>query len=324
MSPGFKEKLVRGYQTDSKWSQILDDLRNESEATLPYEIEDGLLYSVDRHDGRRRLCIPRSVVPEILRLAYDQVDHPGVDRMLDRLNGLAIYKVSKLVREYIAHCPECAVNRTRRHRPFGSMQPIMMPPIPFNTLTIDFIMGLPKIRDGLDQAMSVTCKFTKRTTFIPGKATWTAANWAAALLDRLRIGDWGLPRKIVSDRDPKFLSNLWKELFRRLDVQLLFSTAFHPQTDGQSERTNQQAEIALRYFLSALDTPTDWPLALPRLQEAFNSSKSASTGHTPHQLAYSIKLPISTDLVHDIEPEQSFACRIDAKEAVKIAAMSAK
>ena len=98
------------------------------------------------------------------------------------------------------------------------MQPIYTLPIPFHTLTIDFILAMPVTPEGFDCAMSITCKFSKRNTFIPGKTTWTAAEWATALLDRLEIGDWGIPKVILSDRDPKFLSELWTSLFEQLKV----------------------------------------------------------------------------------------------------------
>lgn len=85
--------------------------------------------------------------------------------------------------------------------------------------------------------MSVTDKFTKRITLIPGRATYSAGEWAIRLLDRLDIADWGYPKVIISDRDRKFLSELWAAIFKKLGVSLLYSTAYHPQTDGASERT---------------------------------------------------------------------------------------
>ena len=73
------------------------------------------------------------------------------------------------------------------------------------------------------------------------------------LLERLDVADWGIPKVIISDRDPKFLSELWNTLFKSLNVSLLYSTAYHPQTDGASERTNQTSEIALCFYLYMLD-----------------------------------------------------------------------
>ena len=147
--------------------------------------------------------------------------------------------------------------QTCRHSPYGSLQPIQSPKVPFHTITIDFILALPKTKGGFDCVMSVTCKYSKQITLIPGKTTWSAKQWAEALLERLWVADWGLPKVILSDRDRKFLSELWTSLFERLGVELFYSTAYHPQTDGQSERTNQTAETMLRFFLATMDDPTE-------------------------------------------------------------------
>ncbi len=95
--------------------------------------------------------------------------------------------------------------------------------------------------------MSVTCKTSRKVTLIPGKNTWTAAEWAIKLLRRLHKLDWGIPKAIISDRDRKFTKELWQTLFEKLGVGLMYSTAYHPQTDGSSERTNQTVEIVLRF-----------------------------------------------------------------------------
>jgi hypothetical protein len=104
---------------------------------------------------------------------------------------------------------------------------------------------LPKSTEGYNSVLSITDKFLKRITLISGKATYTAAQWAKALLERLQLMDWGIPKAILSDHDPKFLLELWKELFQMLGVKLLYSTVYHPQCDGQSEQTNQTVEIML-------------------------------------------------------------------------------
>jgi hypothetical protein len=84
--------------------------------------------------------------------------------------------------------------------------------------------------------MTVTCKFSKRTTFVPGMNTYNAEQWAVRLVDALLSGDWGIPKVLLSDRDRKFLSAIWEKMFKVLGVEFLFSTAYHPQTDGSSER----------------------------------------------------------------------------------------
>ena len=86
--------------------------------------------------------------------------------------------------------------------------------------------------------MSVTCKFLKRVTLIKGTDTWSAEQWAHTFLNRLDLINWGLPRELITDREPKFLSKFYTALFIKLRVKLLYSTTYHPQTDGFSERTN--------------------------------------------------------------------------------------
>jgi hypothetical protein len=114
-------------------------------------------------------------------------------------------------------------------------------------------MALPiSSPEGYNMIMTVTDTFTKRIAFIPGKNTWTAEQWGVALLRMLLTNDWGIPKEIISDKDPKFLSAVWMAIFEGLKVRLLYSTAYHPQSDGQSERTNQTAEIAFRYLIPAL------------------------------------------------------------------------
>ena len=83
------------------------------------------------------------------------------------------------------------------------------------------------ILEGLDCSILVTCKFSKRYTFVSGKTTWTVAQWAAALIERLELRDWDIFKAILSNRDSKFLSELWTTLFDKLNVKLLYSTVYH-------------------------------------------------------------------------------------------------
>lgn len=132
-------------------------------------------------------------------------------------------------------------------------------PVPFFTLTLDFVLVLPLSKEGFYVIMSVTCKFSKRVTLIEGANTWSVEQWAHAFLKRLDFIDWGLPGELITDRDLKFLSKFWTALFAKLGVKLFYRTAYHPQTDGASVQTNQTVEIALQFFVHAMDDPFQWP-----------------------------------------------------------------
>ena len=114
------------------------------------------------------------------------------------MDGIVIHKGMRLLRQYIDHCPECLRNNTRRHRPYGSLQPIIGPPIPFHTVCIDFVVGLPVSREGYNAIAFITCKFTKRIGAIPGENT-------------CKSKDWGLPTVWISDRDmlPICYTTVW-------------------------------------------------------------------------------------------------------------------
>jgi hypothetical protein len=181
----------------------------------------------------------------------------------------------------------------------GELQPIVTPPQPFHTVTMDFVTDLPgEPSEGtfwslpgqptLDTLCTMTCKFSKKKLLIAGHKRMSATEWATLVLRALTMADWGIPAVIISDRDPKFTSALWKEVFGLLGTTLLFSTAYHPQTDGQSERTNQTVEIAIRMdFAEHPGTP--WPALLTALQHNLNNSPAATLGRSPNEVVYGFK-----------------------------------
>lgn len=149
-----------------------------------------LIFYIDKVIGVRRLYIPDTVVKDVLEIAYTAERHLRFTRYYKRVaTSWCIKGLTRYLREYLKHCPKCLIYQTRRHTPYGSMQPIYNPPIPFHTLIIDFILAMPLTSEGFDNIMLVTCKASKRTTFVPGKSTWNAREWASALLERLELGD---------------------------------------------------------------------------------------------------------------------------------------
>ena len=305
LSEDFKKRLIQGYTADPRWTRIhrmLDTNARlgENAADLPYKVVRELICFKDIELGLR-LCIPESLIPEVFRLAHDELGHQGYDRTHQKLSeGLYIFNMAKHLRSYIRHCPQCQLYCTPRHLIHGSLQPILAPPRPFHTISIDFILALPLTAKGSNCVMSVTYKFLKAITLIEGKIVMSGKEWAILLLDRLALLLWGLPRAILSDRDRRFVGQLWRGIFERLGVDLLYSTSYHPQTDGMSERSNQTVEIALRYYLATLPEGAlnQWPSVLPRLSLALNNSMNfSSTGKTPTQVIHGFRAREALDFL---------------------------
>lgn len=120
-------------------------------------------------------------------------------------------------------------------------------------------------------------------TTVAGKTSFSAEEWAIKLIEALT--DWGLHQRVISDRDSKFLSALWKVTFNSLCFDSLYSTAYHPHSDGQSHRANQPIEIALRHYLTT-NQGADWERFEVRLRGILNNSKNSSIGKTPNELTY--------------------------------------
>ncbi|CAI7783068.1 unnamed protein product [Closterium sp. NIES-53] len=179
-----------------------------------------------------------------------------------------------------------AVRHLLRHVPAektGLLQPLPVPEQPWQVVSLDFITGLPSTSRGHDSILMVIDKFSKMDHFIPTNATATAEATACLFFDRI-ITIHGIPATLISDRDPKFTSKFWKELMGLLGTKLAMSSAYHPQTDGQTERLNQVVEQLLR--TACKDDVSHWDTQLPTLEFAYNNASHAATGKTPFFLCY--------------------------------------
>ena len=137
--------------------------------------------------------------------------------------------------------------------------------------------------------MVVVDKLSKAAHFIPVKTTYKAANIADIFLKQI-FGLHGIPKVIISDRDPKFIGNFWKSLFQGVNTTLNFSTSFHTQTDGQTERVNQVLEDLLRMYVK--DQPGKWEDYLHLVEFAFNNNYQASAGFSHFKTLYGRKCNI--------------------------------
>ena len=163
------------------------------------------------------------------------------------------------------------------------LHPLAIPKMKWECISMDFVTGLPKVLGGFDSIFVVVDKLTKVAHFIPIRISATAAD-VAQLFVREIVRLHGVPARIISDRDAKFTSKFWRAMFQSLGTLLNLSSAYHPETDGQTERVNQVLEDMLRSYCS--QQPQLWIKYLPLVEFAYNSSYHRSLQMSPFKALY--------------------------------------
>jgi hypothetical protein len=148
---------------------------------------------------------------------------------------------------------------------------------------MDFIVGVPRTQSGYDSNWIIMDPLTKIAYFIPIKTTYTVPQLAELYMSRI-VCSHGVPKRIVSDRGTQFTSKFWERLHETLDTQLNFSSAYHPQTDGQTKRVNQILKDMLR--ACALQYGRSWDKSLPYIEFSYNNSYQESLKMAPFEMLY--------------------------------------
>ena len=257
---------------------------------------DGLL----RRQGA--VYVPQSpaVTEELMRMHHDDPysGHFGQARTLDLLQRKYYWTgMGADVERYTKTCQICQLNRVPRHKPYGQLASLPIPKGPGEDYSMDFIVDLPPSRwrgEVYDSILVVVDRYTKLAIYIPTRKTLDAEQLADAFADKV-LSRLGTPKSIVTDRGSLFTSKFWGELCHHMRIRRRLSTAFHPQTDGQTERQNQTLEHYLRAF--ANHRQDDWASLLTSAEFAYNNSKHSSTQVTPFRalMGYDPRAPIGDD-----------------------------
>jgi transposase InsO family protein len=181
------------------------------------------------------------------------------------------------IRDYVQACYACARSKAKRHAPYGFLKSLPIPTRPWDDITMDFITGLPDSQ-GYDSVLIVVDRLTKMAIYLPTTKKVTSEELARLYVKHV-FSKHGIPKTIVSDRGTQFDSAFWREFTKILGADSRYSTAYHPQTDGQTERVNQELESYLRSYISFLQD--DWVDYLPMAEFARNNSVNSTTKVTP-------------------------------------------
>nr|CAD40075.1 OSJNBa0085C10.28 [Oryza sativa Japonica Group] len=268
-----------------------------------------------------RICVPdnKDLKDAVLKEAHDTLYsiHPGSTKMYQDLKERFWWaSMKREIAEYVAVCDVCQRVKAEHQKPAGLLQPLKIPEWKWEEIGMDFITGLPRTSSGHDSIWVIVDRLTKVAHFIPVKTTYSGSRLAELYMARI-VCLHGVPKKIVSDRGSQFTSNFWKKLQEEMGSKLNFSTAYHPQTDGQTERVNQILEDMLR--ACALDFGGSWDKNLPYAEFSYNNSYQASLQMAPYEALYGRKC--RTPLLWDQTGErQVFGTDIlrEAEEKVKV------
>ncbi|KAA3480028.1 DNA/RNA polymerases superfamily protein [Gossypium australe] len=215
--------------------------------------DDGSILDELRARPIDRVCVPRDdeLIHKVLYEAHSGClsVHPGSTKMYNDLRKWYWWlSMKKDISEFVSRCLICQQVKAKHQVPSGLLQPIMVPKWKWDRITMDFITGLPLTLNKKDDVWVVVNRLTKSAHFIPVRVDFSLDKLASLYISEiLRL--YGVPLSIISDRDTRSTSRFWKKLQEALGTKLNFSTAFHPQTDGQSERLIQVLEDMLRKVL---------------------------------------------------------------------------
>ncbi|GJU93738.1 hypothetical protein Tco_1318494 [Tanacetum coccineum] len=213
--------------------------------------------------------------------------HPGSDKMYQDMKKLYWWPNMKAdIATYVNKCLTCAKVKAEHQRPSGLLVQPKIPEWKWDNITMDFVTKLPKSSQGYDTIWVIVDRLTKSAIFTPMRETDPLDKLARLYLKEV-VTRHGIPVSIICDRDPRFASNFWRSLQSALGTNLDMSTAYHPQTDGQSERTIQTLEDMLR--ACAIDFGKGWVNHLPLVEFSYNNSYHASIKAAPFEALYGRK-----------------------------------
>jgi hypothetical protein len=259
------ESIKELYATDVDFKDAYENCR-EGRTWNKYVLRDGLLYCANK------LCVPSNYVHLLFLQETHEgglMGHFGVKKIEDVPAAQFFWpKMRRNVDRYVSQCTTCNKAKSRLN-PHSLYMPLPVPRVPWEDISMNFVLGLPRTKRGRDDIFVVVDRFSKMTHFIPCHKSDNASHVVDFFFTEI-VYLHSVPNTIVSDRDAKFLGHFWRTLWFKLGTKLLFSTTCHPQTDGQTEVVNRTLSTMLQAILKT--NLKSWKECLPHIELAYSRS----------------------------------------------------
>ncbi|PKA48408.1 hypothetical protein AXF42_Ash021618 [Apostasia shenzhenica] len=280
-------QIAESWQTDSPLAKIITQLKQGNPVSKPY------VWSNNKLSWKGRLVVGcnADLRKNIIRSIHtgSSGGHSGYIPILHKLKSIFHWRgMGKATKRILQECEVCQINKYEHVATPGLLQPLPIPDKVWTHVSLDFIDGLPK-SSGKDTILVVVDKLSKYAHFIAIAHPYSAITIAQAYLDHV-YKLHGMPEILISDRDAVFLSKFWQELLKLLKIQQNMSTAYHPQTDGQTEVVNRCLETYLRCMTG--EKPREWAKWLSLAEWWYNTNYHSSTQRTPYEVMYGKKPPL--------------------------------
>lgn len=279
------QKVAQTLKTDPFFSDIIQHIEDpespkHTKYSSQFSYDNELLYFLRftaSDDNHRRLCVPESSLRQLLITKAHNASHSGPYNTYLSLTADYYWPyMFRHIKKHIQKCNNCQRNKPEQRKTQGLLQPLEIPENRWSSVSMDFITGLP-VSQHYDMILVVVDRLTKRAHFIPTKKSLTG-HQLAQTFSREILRLHGFPTEIISDRDVRY-STFWNAYTTLFGARLSKSTAYHPETDGQTERLNRILRQLLRTF--CYDNGVDWYFYIDQIEFAYNSAHQATIQTTP-------------------------------------------
>ena len=280
------QRIKQSWIQDPAMVHLLHKVKNGKANTKYTWVNDQL-----RRKGKLMVGADNSLRMDLLNYFHSSSSggHSGMEATMKRMAAVVYWKgLKKAVRQFVRECTVCQQYKYDHSASPGLLQPLPIPEKVWTDISMDFIESLPKSQ-GKEVILVVVDRLSKYGHFIPLSHPFSALSVAQVFLDNI-YKLHGAPNSIISDRDRIFISGFWKELFKLLGTELKMSTAYHPQTDRQTEVTNRSLETYLRCMTG--ERPKDWAKWLPLAEWWYNTTHHTAINATPYEIVYGQKAPV--------------------------------